>query len=56
MYSYNELEQQAIEIAREDGIYYEWQSGSVTDNEYEQFIEDTILKLIAQYENEYCTT
>lgn len=54
MYSYTELEQQAIEIAKEDGIYYEWLNNAVTTDEYEQFIEDTILKLMKQYQNEDC--
>lgn len=46
MFSYSELEQQAIEIAKEDGIYYEWLNHNVTDNEYEYFIENKILELM----------
>lgn len=39
-------------IAKEDGIYYEWQQGGVTDNEYEEYLDDVIIKLYKEYEIE----
>lgn len=34
-----DIEELAIIYAKEDGIYYEWASGYVTDVAYEEFIE-----------------
>ena len=40
-----ELEEQAELIAKEDGIYYDWLNGRVSDNDYEEFIENVIERL-----------
>lgn len=40
-----ELEEQAELIAKEDGIYYDWLNGRVSDNDYEEFIEIVIERL-----------
>lgn len=40
-----ELEEQAELIAKEDGIYYDWLNGRVSDNDYEEFIENIIERL-----------
>ena len=45
MINYDKLEKMAEMIAKEDGIYYEWLKGNITDNEYEDFIQNTIEKL-----------
>lgn len=40
-----ELEEQAELIAKEDGIYHDWLNGRVSDNDYEEFIENVIERL-----------
>ena len=37
-----DIEELAVIYAKEDGIYYEYMFGSVTDAEYEKFIEEYI--------------
>lgn len=45
------IEEKVTIIAKEDGIYYEWLNGNVSDNEYEEYFDNMYLKLYEEYLN-----
>ena len=45
------IDEKVTILAKEDGIYYEWLNGNVSDNEYEEYFDNMYLKLYEEYLN-----